>query len=79
VLGARVSDLKRFTTRDRNNETCDVGAPQCVLLASGYAIERLAMFAEATHLIERETTLRLLVKSYRLKHRAVRVLINARW
>jgi hypothetical protein len=25
-----------------------------VLLASGYAIERLAMIAEATHLIERE-------------------------
>jgi hypothetical protein len=54
-------------------------AKVCVFLGTGYTIERVAMIADATRVIERETTLKLLANSYRVKHRAVRALMNARW
>ena len=49
-----------------------------LMLGSGWVVERLALAADAIYLIERKTTLKLLVSSYRLKHRALRVLIGAR-
>jgi len=50
-----------------------------ILLGSGYTVERVAMIAEVTCLIERKAILELLLNSYRLKHRAIRVLLSARW